>query len=185
MAWRGRDILTLLSDGPKLTRQIAAHFGVPSRYIKSCLNVLCRKGFIISIKGIHEITEAGQLALASGQELKSGPCNGNSVSRRKPHLRGRAWNIMRQRNFFSLDDLLTLLCDGSEHTAEANLRRYLIALTRGGYLMRMERGGGTRYRLRRERNTGPEAPAWNQVTRTLRDCNTGEVFAIGRGHAVA
>ena len=41
---------------------------------------------------------------------------------------------MRMRDHFSVDDLLTTLCDGEEKGAEENLRNYCRALYRAGML---------------------------------------------------
>ena len=181
MAWNGLAILTALSAGPRLTRQIAASLGCPGRDIGRCLRMLARRGFIRSVEGVHELTDAGRVRADQGEEITSGPCNGSAVSRSAGNLRLRAWRLMRMRDAFGLDDLLTTLCDGSEATAAGNLRTYLAALETAGYLARLRRGatrGAPRWRLRRERDTGPEAPAWNKKTRTLRDHNTGQVFRI-------
>lgn len=183
MAWNGLTILNALADGPRLTRQIAAVLGKPSRDVSGCLRALRSRGFIISAEGVHQITEDGREALAAGVVLTSGPCNGNTMSRQSNTLRAKAWRAMRMRDGFSLDDLLTMLCDGSEAQAEDNLRTYISALEAAGYLMRLpKRGKDTprRWRLKRDHDTGLKAPAWHKATRTLTDHNTGKVFVVAR-----
>lgn len=181
MAWNGLTILTALAGGSRLTRQIAAALGKPSRDMTGCLRALHRRGLIISVEGVHQITEAGRKALASGVPLTSGPCNGDTTSRHAKTLRARAWRYMRMRDGFSLADVLRTLCDGTEAHAADNLRSYIRALESAGYLQPLPRrgeGGQLRWRLRRERDTGPEAPAWNKKARTLRDHNTGECIIV-------
>ncbi|MFZ5427108.1 MAG: winged helix-turn-helix domain-containing protein [Thermodesulfobacteriota bacterium] len=181
MAWNGLTILNALAGGPKLTRQIAAVLSRPSRDVSSCLGTLSKRGLIVSADGVHEITEAGRKALASGVELTSGPCNGEATSRHSKTLRVRAWRFMRMRDGFSLGDMLRTLCDGTEAHARDNLRGFVRALEMAGYLQALPRRGAAgeqRWRLRREHDTGPEAPAWHKAARTLRDHNTGEVFTI-------
>ncbi len=183
MAWNGLTILNALADGPRLTRQIAAALGEPSSYFPECLRLLRSRGYIVSAEGNHELTEKGRKALADGREITSGPCNGVTTSRHSKTLRVRAWRLMRMRDGFCLDELLSTLCDGSEVDAARNLRTYIRALEAAGYLLRLPKRGEDaprRWRLRRDRDTGPEAPAWNKATRILRDHNTGQVFAIPR-----
>ncbi len=181
MAWNGLTILGALAEGAMLTRQIAAVLGRPSRDVTGCLGSLRVRGFIASVHGIHRITEAGRKALASGTEITSGPCNGATTTRNARTLRVRAWRLMRMRDGFSLDDLLSTLCDGSEADAACNLGTYIQALEAAGYLLPLPRrgdGAPRRWRLRRDRDTGPEAPAWNKAVRVLRDHNTGETFHL-------
>ena len=181
MAWNGLTILNTLADGPKLTRQIAASLGTTSNSLVRCLRKLQQKGLLINAEGVHQITEKGRATLAEGREITSGPCSGQAASRRGNTLRAKAWRAMGMRDGFGLDDLLTLLCDGDEGDAENNLASYLRALEAAGFLTPMRPGscGKPRWRLKRDR-AGGEPPAWNKATRTLRDHNTGEVFAIPR-----
>ncbi|OLN30422.1 hypothetical protein DVDV_0622 [Desulfovibrio sp. DV] len=158
-------------------------FGKDRESMRRCLGHLRQNGFVASAEGVHQITDKGRQFLADGRTITSGPCSGNAASRRGLSLRQRAWRAMGMRDGFSLDDLLTMLCDGSEKEPERNLSRYLAALEAAGYLMRLPRrgeGGATRWRLRRDWATGPEAPAFNTQTRRLTDCNTGQVFKLGR-----
>lgn len=181
MAWNGRTILNALADGPRLTRKIAAALGKPSRDVTGCLGALRDRGFITTVEGVHEITQAGRAALATRREIISGPCNGSAMSRQGQTLRAKAWRFIRMRDGFSLDDVLSTLCDGGEPYAADNLRNYLSALEAAGYLQRLPRrgeAGQRRFRLKRDKDTGPEAPAWNKATRILRDHNTSEEFAI-------
>ena len=183
MAWGRLAILNALANGPKLTRQLASSLGKEVETLRRCLHHLNCKGLILSVQGAHQITDKGRAALAEGRDITSGPCGNAAPSRRTLSLRQKAWRAMGMRDGFSLDDLLTMLCDGSEKEPERNLARYLAALEAAGYLMRLPRrgeGGATRWRLRRDRASGPEAPALNTRTKRLTDCNTGQVFELGR-----
>lgn len=181
MAWNGQAILHALATGPLLTRQLAAHLGRPSGDISGCLRALQGRGLILSADGVHEITEAGRIALASGVAITSGPCCGDTTSRHSRTLRAKAWRFMRNRDGFGLGDMLRTLCDGGEVCAKDNLLGYLRALEAAGYLQPLPRrgeAGERRWRLKRDHDTGPEAPAWNKKARTLRDHNSGECFAV-------
>ncbi|WP_243310085.1 winged helix-turn-helix domain-containing protein [Fundidesulfovibrio agrisoli] len=181
MAWNGLTILTALADGPRLTRQIAATLGTSSRSANECLRRLRQRGLLTSTEGNHQLTEAGRAALASGRQITSGPCDGAATARKGNNLRARAWRTMQIMEGSGLDDLLGLLCDGSEVDAERNLATYLLALEEAGYLTPMRQGsdGKRRWRLKRDL-AGEQAPAWNKKTRVLRDHNTGKTYVIPR-----
>lgn len=179
MAWNGLSILRALTDGPLLTRQLAAKLGVSAGAVAQCLKHMRQKGLVASTDGVHQIMEPGRAVLASGREITSGPCTEKVSTRRGNTLRAKAWRAMAMFDGFGLDDLLTLLCDGDEGGSENNLGGYLRALEATGYLapMRPDASGKSRWRLRRDR-AGREAPAWNKKTRMLSDPNTGEAHHI-------
>ena len=54
-------------------------------------------------------------------------------------LRQRAWWLIRQQRTFTLHDLLTTLCDGSEKNAYHSLMKYVVLLERVGVLQRLKR----------------------------------------------
>jgi hypothetical protein len=170
----GVTILQALESGPKLTRQLAAVCACAS--IRNCLGVLRRRGYIISNTGVHDITEAGRDALARNVKLGLGPCAGKATSRAGQTLRDRAWYMLRTGKIYTLENLMDLLCTGAEKTAAGNLRTWLTALTRAGYLLCVRRG----YRLCKARDTGPEAPSWNTLTGIVTDVNTGERHIVRR-----
>lgn len=179
MAWHGRTILEALAGGFKLTRELAEITGAGD--LKSCLRALRGRGLVASCEGLHSITDAGRDALARKLKLNSGPCSGKAASRKTRTLRDKAWSAMRQRDFFGVDDLLLLLVsEGDCEKARRNLQGYCTALEFAGYLARKAGQGPRRYRLRRERDTGPLAPAWNKAARTVTDANTGERYAASR-----
>lgn len=165
-----------------LTRQLASRFCKDRESMRRCLGYLRNKDFVASAEGVHQITDKGRQFLAEGRTITSGPCGGNTTSRRGPTLRQRAWRLMRMRDGFSVEDLLGTLCDDNEGDPGRNLRRYITALEAAGYLSPFRRrgeGGGKRWYLRREMNTGPEAPAFNTRAKRLMDHNTGKMFALG------
>lgn len=177
MAWLGLTMLRALSDGPKLTAELASAIGVGTDNAHQACRCLRARGLMRTAEGLHELTEAGRQAVECGEEITCGPSKGRV--RRDGSLRAKAWRAMRIRERFSLDDLLLLLCDDGADKAERNLRDYLSALERSGHLTRLKRqgaNGSPRWWLARD--TGPKAPAWNKRTRTLADPNTGEIIPI-------
>lgn len=97
------------------------------------------------------------------------------MDRKRPTLRARAWRVMRMMMWWSIDDLLFTVADGTEKEARKNLRRYVHMLAVAGYLDPHPRFS-RRWRLIRD--TGLEAPTYNTKTKKLTDSNTGEVFDV-------
>lgn len=174
-----REILErLASEGPQYTRQLAAGLGLSGECIRRLCRCLRHHKLIHSESGMHGITEAGRARLAEGFL----PCQrkGRAATSKGRTLRQRAWNLMRMRDHFRVDDLLTTLCDGEEKGAEDNLRNYCRALYRAG-LLGMTRRTKTFY-LRPEANHGALAPAYNRAEKCVTDRNTGEIIALGERH---
>ncbi len=173
MTWLGLPTLRALASGPLLTAELAKAMGISVDSTRSVCRCLRARGLMRTVEGIHELTEAGRQAMTIGQEITCGPDKGGV--RRAESLRAKAWRAMRIKVKFSLDELLSLLCDGEEKDAAGNLRRYLRALELTGYLVEMKRTGadGSR-RWWLAKDTGLHAPAWNKKAWTLTDPNTGE-----------
>ena len=187
MAWNGLSILRALSDGSAAHAPACGEVGRIRRGNNlakcACKHAAPKRArWHQCTDGVHQITKKGRAALAEGREITSGPCGGAATSRKENTLRTRAWRFIRMRDGFSVEDVMFALCDGTETDAECNLANYMLALEAAGYLTPMRRGnaGQRRWKLKRDRDTGPEAPAWNKATRILRDHNTGEAFTIPR-----
>lgn len=177
MNWLGLPALRALAEGPLLTGELAKALGLATDKAGQVCRCLRARGLVRTYERIHELTAAGRQAVKRGEEITCGPAKG--AVRRGESLRARAWRAMRIKEKFSLDDLLTLLCDGTEKAAESNLKDFLRVLERAGYLMELKRRGGDgsrRWWLAKD--TGLQAPSWNRLTRTLADPNTGEVYRV-------
>lgn len=171
----GRQILTVLSAGCATTAQLADRIeGTSGPRLQSCLQTLRDRSLVTSVQGVHELTDKGRAWAEAGLEINGGPRPGNAQSRAVGTLRAKAWRYLRIRGKASLDDILMTVADGTEATAEQNLRRYLNALTRAGILARTRSG----WVLPSDRNTGIEAPSWNATTRMVIDLNSGESWRI-------
>jgi hypothetical protein len=182
MAWRGLEILRLLEGGPKFRRELASSLGLNRDGVRDICARLERRGLLVSVEGLCQITEAGTQALAGGAEVVSGPGKGGCVERYKGSLRAKAWRGLRIRRKAGVNELLPLsLAPETEPEAEAKARQnldcYLRALTKAGFLTELpRRGGPARWVL--VRDSGPCAPAWNKAQRTVTDANTGEVHRV-------
>jgi hypothetical protein len=176
MSRSGDQILKTLESGPLYTRQLAAMCDCSN--IHQCLIRLKKAGLVTAVNGINYLTEAGYNAV----KHVDGPCRGKMKVRAGNSLREKAWYLLRTGNFYSVNELMEVLCTGTERDAAGNLEAYLQALLRAGYLrvtiqvygIKPER----RYRLLKERNTGPMSPTWSSRARMLRDPNSGESYTI-------
>ncbi len=179
MAWRGLEILRLLEGGPKFRKELASGLGLTRDSVRDTCARMERRGLLVSVDGLCQITEAGAQALAGGEDIVSGSGLGGCAERYKDSNRSRAWRALRIRRKAGLDDLLPLLLEPGaskvdEQRTGRDLARYLDALAKAGFLHELaRRGGAARWLL--VRDTGPCAPAWNKGRGTVADTNTGEV----------
>lgn len=163
----------------------------------SCLKL--RKYGLLSKteRGCHKLTAAGRAAYQAGTaRLISGP-KGKHIAARitRGTLRERAWTAMRLKGKFSVADLVMLCVEGGERAIESNLRKYLRALERVGYVRQLavrEQGsaptsnGCVRYQLLV--NTGPLAPVWRLSHAKVYDPNVEKSLVLANvapGAAVA
>lgn len=79
----------------------------------------------------------------------------------KNALRQAAWDALRSANT-PIKDVKTL----AEHTGATNLRPYILALKKRGYVQEIENGA-----IELVKNTGPTAPGYNVQTGAFRDWN--------------
>lgn len=170
-----RQILTLLDGkGALLTRQIAGETGYRIERVRGLCRCLAAHGLVHSEEGMHFITKEGRARLIGGFL----PCQRQGRIRRDGSLRQKAWALMRMRDSFTVDDILSSLCTGDEKGAEENMRKFCRMLFEVGYLGRTRRSGAYFLKV----NTGPLAPAFNNVLRHITDRNTGQTFRIGIDH---
>lgn len=154
--------------------------------IVSAVGTLVERGLVERPEpGRYRLTSAGLIALNDQDGLPSYP------RQRAPRqcvksLRTRLWRGMRAMQKFGIDDLLLCSANGDEADARNNAIKYVNALERGGYLARMRRrapgdaptsNGFVRWLLLR--NTGPEAPIWQNRQDSVFDPNTRETVHLG------
>lgn len=169
-------ILRVLAEGPQLTRALAAHLQLRADNISSVCRCLKRRGLISSAEGAHGITEAGRTLLEKGRRPPCGGPRKGRAARSRSSLRQRAWTVALMMDVFTVDDLLSVVCDGEEGNAPENIGNYCEALRRAGILIKTPRG--EKYLIRAERR-GPLAPSYNRAEKVVTDRNTGEIIAIG------
>lgn len=138
----------------------------------------------------HKLTDAGRAAAKAGLKLRSGPKAPHIATKViKDTLRVRVWRAIRIRRKFSIPEIEMLVAEGGEKDIACNIRKYLNALERAGYLTRLkvrERGsaltsnGFVRWWLMDEMDTGPQAPVWRVKTDTVYDPNTETEISIAR-----
>lgn len=172
----GQAMLELLADGKTmLRREMASCLGVPSEVVRKSCATLVSRDYILDMEGCCQITDKGKAFLASMKNCSNGPQKGDFATRSRFSLRTRAWNLIRMRTTWNVDELLMSLADGKEKDAERGLKRYVRALLKAGYVERTPRNPQL---FRLVKNTGRFAPALNTPAKTLTDPNTGEVHHV-------
>jgi hypothetical protein len=146
-------------------------------------------------RGCHKLTDAGRAAAAEGKQLRSGPNGQHSGPKvNKDSLRIRAWRAMKLKQKFSIPDLCMLCAQGEEKDIVSNLRKYVTALEKAGYLTRLNRrepgqaltsNGHIRWWLMPEKITGLAAPVWSQSNNSVYDPNTESTILLEEMRHVA
>ncbi|MCX7172341.1 MAG: hypothetical protein NT159_00015 [Proteobacteria bacterium] len=149
---------------------------------RSALN-LRKHGFITrTAKGCHKLTDAGRKAVEEGASLRSGPKGPQQSGQRirDRGLRQRVWNALRLSKKLTVDDIVMRVVDGHERDPVSNVRKYVRALERAGYVrcmatrepkLSLTSNGCKRWLLIKD--TGPDAPVWRakRANQTLYDPN--------------
>lgn len=166
----------LAEHGPCYTRQLAVALGARGESIARACRCLRRYNLVHSVESLHGLTAEGQRWVVTGGWV---PCQrqGRAASSEGRTLRQKAWGVLRMADKTTVADLMRTICDGGEKGAADNLRNYLSALYRAGMVGKTARTGA--YFLRPEANTGPRAPAYNRVEKSVTDRNTGKTVHIG------
>jgi hypothetical protein len=163
--------------------------GYTAKQVENACQNLRRHGFIKRTgKGCHKLTDAGCAALSDGAKLRSGPRGRETGFRsRDPGLRQRAWNCLRLCRKLTYDDIAMRVVEGGERNARDNIRKYVGALAKAGYVQFMERretalnqtsNGCLRFIL--VSDTGPLAPIWRAAHGTIYDPNIEREISLAR-----
>lgn len=201
MAWTAEQLLTAVGQAsPReciTEARMAEITGLTPRQIEPAVLRLRKHGFMTKTgQGCHKLTAAGRAALAAGRKIRSGPNGPETGHRRRDRgIRQRVWNALRTGKKLTVDDLIMRACEGEERDPRSNVRKYLVALARAGYVRQMpvrEPGlnptsnGCVRWWL--VKDTGPAAPVARMSRRALWDVNTeeqipfaDEIFRAPRG----
>lgn len=192
MTWTAEDLLNAIATAsPKecITEAIMAEItGMePVQIERACLNLRKHQLLTKTTKGCHKLTDAGREAAAAGKRLRSGPTSYTAPKINKDSLRIRVWRAMRLRRKFSIPDLCMLVAQGGEKDIESNVGKYVRALEKAGYLIRMAKreagvaltsNGYIRYWLPEDKDTGPQAPVWRVAAGEVYDPNTEQAIFI-------
>ncbi len=178
MAWTADAILKALAAAPERQcmnyASLAEATGIAVRGLQNACQLLIKHGFITrTAAGCHKITAAGRAAVEAQAPIRPGKHAPNP-------LRQRAWELLRMLQKTSLQELCIAAAEGGERDIESALGKYVRALARAEYLVRLPvkgANGALRYRL--ARNTGPQAPVWDPINKVMRDPNNNEVHACG------
>lgn len=156
--------------------------GLTAKQVENACGNLIRHGFLRRTgKGCHKLTVAGGEAILNSASLRSGPKGPQQTGqrRRAPGLREKVWNVLRMGKKRTLDDIVMLVVEGSERDPRSNVRKYIKALVRAGYVSVMPQreaalnptsNGCLRYVLTDD--TGPIAPVMSVARGMVYDRNT-------------
>lgn len=186
MIWTAETVLTAIKDAYHIDcvreADLVDHTGLTALQVEQACLKLRKHGFLEKCEqGCHTITEEGKAAMAEGLKLRSGPKQWTAPKVNKNSLRIKVWRAMRIRSKFSIPELTMLVAEGGEKNIVSNIGKYLRALEKAGYIVKMpkrEKGtsltsnGHIRYWLLPERDSGPQAPVWRVKKQTVFDPNT-------------
>ncbi len=177
MSTSAQKVLVEIVRGTTRLGELAAALGAERKNVALAVQRLRQRGLVELLgRGVYAPTTAGRDFLTSGRKLTSGRA-GPKPRTRTRGLRERAWWVIRARKDVSVNDLLSVLSDGSERDARGNLQRYLHWLALTGYLAKVVRGTApVRYRL--VRDSGRLAPVMRLRQGLVFDPNTGAVRAL-------
>jgi len=184
MTWTAEQLLTAVGQAsPReciTEARMAEITGLTPRQIEPAVLRLRKHGFLAKTgQGCHKLTAAGRAALAAGAKIRSGPRGAEYGHRRiKSGLRQRVWNALRSGKKLTIDDIIMRVAEGGERDPRSNIRKYLAALARAGYVRQMPvreaalnptSNGCVRWWL--VKDTGTVAPVWRQRHGALYDGN--------------
>jgi len=199
MTWNAETLLQTVAEASKqeciTEERMSVITGMDAVQIERATLKLRKHGLMEkTARGCHKLTEAGVAAAAEGKKLRSGPKKWTGPRVNKASLRIRAWRAMRLKEKFSLPDLAMLCAQGEEKDIISNLRKYVHALERAGYLSRMSRrepgtsptsNGHIRWWLQPEKMTGLQAPVWSVEKNSVYDPNTEQTIQLPEVRHVA
>lgn len=167
----------LPEDACWTTEQIAEATGLTHKAVTQAVSKLIRRDLAFRAeRGCFQLTEAGAIAKADEAILTSAPLKPfTNMRKHRKSLRVRAWRAARMLRKFTIGEVQATAAR-DERDAQGGVQRYLLLLERAGYLRRLrKRGRELRYAL--VRDTGPEAPMVHRDRHSIKDMNTGEIFA--------
>ncbi len=143
MAWTAEQLLTAVGQAaPReciTEARMAEITGLTPLQVEHAALKLRKHGFMTRTgQGCHKLTAAGRAALAAGRKIRSGPNGPETGHRRRDRgLRQRVWNVLRTGKKLTVDDLIMRVAEGGERDPRSNVRKYLVALARAGYVRQM------------------------------------------------
>lgn len=151
---------------------------------KACSSLVSRGWIVRRERGCFELSESGRKAVTAGEIITSGPTRPlTQAEPRRPRrrtVRDKMWAAMRVLQKFRIADLQTMA-----GASRDNAQRYVGALERTGYLIRLRPEPGSAptsngyQRWLLVRNSGPAAPVYRANAGDIYDRNTSTAYPIG------
>ncbi|RJP17209.1 MAG: hypothetical protein C4529_15045 [Deltaproteobacteria bacterium] len=181
-------VLSALVRGPGFTTAwLSRETGLTAKQVSDACAVLLRRGFIASrVAGRYRVTDTGRELLSAGEVVKSGhPAGPRDRRIVRNTLREKVWRALGMLRKATIPELLSFAAIGEEKAANNNVRKYLLALEKAGYLVRDARrvpgtaptSNGYSLFVLIER-TGPQAPIYSNRKGHLYDPNTKKEIAL-------
>ncbi|PWR23383.1 hypothetical protein DKG75_02095 [Zavarzinia compransoris] len=153
--------------------ELEAVTGLAADSIRHACRALVERGMLQRReRGCWAATPEGQAAAVAGVAIISGPrgrlTQEKPRTRRAPSGRDKIWRAIRAERKFAINDLVALV--GPEQVE--NVKDYVFALARAGYLTRL-RSKGRQSRFLLIDDTGPLAPVQRDARKEFFDRNTG------------
>lgn len=183
---RQMPVVDALTGGACLTTTALAELtNLENRDVaKACCGLVSRGWIVRRERGCFELSEAGRKAVAAGEIITSGPTRPlTQADPRRPlrrTIRDKMWAAMRVLQKFRISDLQTMA-----GASRDNAQRYVGALERTGYLIRLRPEPGSAptsngfQRWLLVRNSGPAAPVYRAKAGDIYDRNTSTAYLIG------
>ena len=165
-------VLGAIGKGLKSLDELDCHLPISRKEISKAACKLVIKKLIERLEaGHYQLTDDGQLFLAEGRTITSGPNQPLSFLRQAPRntFRQRAWNAMRLQKRFTVQSIITVAKIISDGNVSHNLQVFIWRLAAAGYVVELparEKGtaltsnGFKVFRLIKD--TGHLAPVWSK-----------------------
>ena len=162
--------------------QMAQALGVSRAQAVNAAQKLMQRNYLMKMAvGCFQLSPDGAAAAQAGITITSGPKGKTgAIATHRGTLRERAWTAMCIHRRFTIGDVVAAAGRDEEKNARENVRKYISALCRAGYVKEMSRrvpgtsiGSNGFKQFVLAKNTGPRAPVFRAELDVIHDFNIG------------